>query len=557
MRISLRALAPWLIVVAGLAAYHNSFSGPFIFDDQYTIQDNPRIRRLWPIWDAMLPPPASSVAARPIVQLSFALNYALGGLDVRGYHALNLAIHLAAALLGYGLLRRTLARPGLALAASLLWVVHPLTTQSVTYLVQRAESLMGLCYLLTLYALARAAAPGAHAGWGSLAVLANLLGMATKPVMVTAPLAALAYDRTFLAGSVRQALRQRGGLYLGLAAGWGLLAGLLLTTPAPAEATAGFHLKAMSPLAYAATQPGVILHYLRLSLWPHPLVFDYYWPIARSAAEVVPPTLALAGILAGVGWLLRRHARVGFWALWAFLILLPSSSVIPIVDPAFEHRMYLPLLGLLVLLVLGGQALLARRPPWLAGALVGTLVLVLGVLTVRRNADYRSELSLWADTVMRRPQNPRAHVSLGNALTGGQRYEEAIAHYARALALDPDSVEAHNNWGIALLGQHRLQEATAHFYQALRHRPASAEVHFNLANALARQERLEDAGRHYAHAVRLAPDFPGARVNWGNVLALQGDIDGAIAQYTEALRLAPGHAVARRNLERLRSQARN
>jgi hypothetical protein len=158
------ALAPLVVLVlAALATYRNSFASPFVFDDRTSIEENQSIRRLWPLGPVLSPPcNGETVGGRPLLNLSFALNYALGGLDVRGYHAANLAIHLAAALLLLGVVRRTLLLPGLrerfggaatplALAAALLWMVHPLQTESVTYIVQRAESLCGCFYLLTLY----------------------------------------------------------------------------------------------------------------------------------------------------------------------------------------------------------------------------------------------------------------------------------------------------------------------------------------------------------------------------------------------------------------------
>src|ERR1039458_595429 len=159
-----RKFIPLLVVAVGLVAYHNSFTGPFIFDDMYTIRDNPTIRRVWPIWQALSPPHrgGTTVEGRPLINLSFAVNYALGAYHVWGYHALNLSVHILAGLTLLGVVRRTLRQPrlrgrfsaaadGLALATAVLWMVHPLQTESVTYIVQRAESLMGLFYLLTLY----------------------------------------------------------------------------------------------------------------------------------------------------------------------------------------------------------------------------------------------------------------------------------------------------------------------------------------------------------------------------------------------------------------------
>ena len=221
-------LAGGLIVLATVLAYRNSFSGPFIFDD-LAISQNPTIRELWPIWKPLCPPNhGEPVTGRPLLNLSFAVNYAVSGLNVRGYHVANLAIHVLAALLLFGILRRTFLLRSLgnsqiptpiyfALAIALLWAVHPLQTESVTYIVQRAESLVGLFYLLTLYCFIRGATWGRGRYWYAAAVLACLLGMASKEVMVSAPLIVLLYDRAFLAGSLREAWRRRYGFYLALA----------------------------------------------------------------------------------------------------------------------------------------------------------------------------------------------------------------------------------------------------------------------------------------------------------------------------------------------------
>ncbi len=208
-----KPVAVVLIVIVALAVYANSFRGPFIFDDEQSILQNPSIRRLWPIWGPLNPPKGGwPVQSRPIMNLSLALNYALFGLDVRGYHGFNLTIHVLGALLLYGIVRRTLSLPALrdrfgkvaaqlALAAALIWTVHPLQTESVTYVIQRTESIMGLFYLLTLYCVIRGACSARPVGWCLSAVVACALGMASKEVMVTAPVIVLLYDRSFLARS--------------------------------------------------------------------------------------------------------------------------------------------------------------------------------------------------------------------------------------------------------------------------------------------------------------------------------------------------------------------
>src|SRR5262245_31275448 len=227
---TLHRLIPILLIVAGVAAYQNSFGGAFFLDDHTAIRDNPHIGELWPPW-AWRPRGESTVAWRPIASLSLAVNYALGGRRVQGYHAFNLAIHVLAGLVLFGVVRRTLMgerlrerygrqAPWLAMAIALIWLVHPLQTESVTYVVQRTELLMGLFFLLTLYCVIRADSSPHRMSWFLGAVLACALGMGSKEVMVVAPLVVLAYDRVFLSKSFSELFRARGAVYAGLAATW-------------------------------------------------------------------------------------------------------------------------------------------------------------------------------------------------------------------------------------------------------------------------------------------------------------------------------------------------
>ena len=231
-----RALAGGAILAAiAAAAYSRTFSVPMFYDDVPSILHNPTLRHLG---SAFWPGGRSTVSGRPVLNLSLALNYAVSGTNVWSYHALNLAIHALACMALFGIVRRTLApREGerasiIAFCVALTWAVHPLLTESVTYLVQRAESLMGLLYLLTLYCFIRGAAADAvrPRAWQALAVIFCLLGMGAKEVMVSAPLIVLLYDRTFLAGSFREAWRRRRGVYAGLAATWLILPFLVLST---------------------------------------------------------------------------------------------------------------------------------------------------------------------------------------------------------------------------------------------------------------------------------------------------------------------------------------
>ncbi|MCX6954490.1 MAG: tetratricopeptide repeat protein [Verrucomicrobia bacterium] len=554
------ALAGVLLVVVGAVAYHNSFSGPFVFDDLPTIPGNPTIRQLWPLGPVLSPPVdlGLPVTGRPVVNLTLALNYAWTGTAVWSYHVVNLLIHTLAAFALFGLVRRTLGGFArfkedatlTAFAVAVLWIAHPLQTAAVTYTVQRAEALVGLFYLFTLYATARAAAKDSSASteWQVAAVSACALGMATKEVMVSAPLLALLYDRTFVSGSFAGAWRARRGFYFALAATWLVLGGLMLGSGARGG-TAGFGL-GIPWWQYAATQCAAILHYLRLVVWPTPLVFDYGGDVLVSGFGAVwPQALVLAALLAGTGWALWRKPWLGFLGVWCWAILAPTSSVVPLADTMFEHRMYLPLAALVVLAVVAGHAVLQRSAVWLALGMSVACV----IATVRRNEDYRSELSLWRDTVAKRPQNARAHYTLGAVLAAAGGDEAAIAEYEAALTLKPRSAEAHNNLGNVLTRLGRHAEAAEHYASALQTAP-SADTHSNLGNLLLRLGRPAEARAHYEAALALRPDSADAHNNLGNLLAQAGDFPAAASHYEAALRSRPDLADAHANLGNVLAQ---
>ena len=553
---------PLLIVAAGILAYANSFGGVFLFDDTWNIVEQQRIRQLWPAWDLLQ-------SRRPVVSLSLAVNYALGELNIWGYHLVNLIVHLLTALTLFALVNRTLihirvnAATYLALSTALLWVVHPLTTQSVTYIIQRGEALMALFYLLTLYCVLRGATTRRTHLWYIAAVLACALGMASKAVMVTAPLAVLLYDRVFLTQSWRETLRKRWLLYLGL-----LASGLVLVSSGIVQtvlnfsgkgtATVGFAYKNVTPLEYALSQAGVILHYLRLSLWPNPLCMDYMWNVAKTSAAIIPPVLVLLLLLAATLWALWNKPPIGFAAAFFFLVLAPTSSFIPIKDLAFEHRMYLPLACVIVLIVSAGWSILSfisRRLALLPAATRLIAIVVVAVVagalaygTIRRNHDYYSEVTMWSKIVAQRPDNYRAHDDLGRSLRAVGRLDEAFAHFAESLRLNPNYHAAHNNLGNALMKRRQFAEATKHLEQAIRLNPKFDKAYSNLGAALAQQGKFNEAIPHLKKAIELNPHHSGAHSNLGNVFAALGDNQKALEHYLEALRITDDSAEVHNNL---------
>ena len=553
-------LAPLVLVAAVVLAYANSLSAPFLFDDAGAVLGNPTIRDLTSL--AVLNPPAdgSTTTARPLVNLSYALNYALGGEVVWGYHALNVAIHAAAALALLGLLRRTFASPQInlpvtsrdlaALAAASLWALHPLQTETVVCIAQRTESLCGLFFLLTLYTFARATEPSARARWWqSLSVAACLAGMASKEVMVSAPLVVLLYDRTFFAGTFAGALRLRRGYYAALAGTWLLLAFLVLQSSGARGASAGFGL-GVTPWTYLLTQADALARYLRLTLWPHPLVLDYGTGVVNSLAAVWWQGMIVLGLLGGTVWALVRRTVLGFVGAWFLVILAPSSSFVPLVTQTMaEHRMYLPLASLLAFVVVLAQ----RLPAVTANAALVGLVLLCSATTVARNHAYRDPLTIWSDNVSAYPAGARGHNNLALVLQQRGDVDRANTHYATALRLQPGYVSAHYNWGVALLEQNRVAEAIVQLEAAVRLAPDHADAHLNLGNALVRAERPADALAHYEDSLRLRPAAD-VHVNLAVALSALGRRSEAIVQLEAALRLDPSLAPARLQLARALSR---
>ncbi len=570
-------LAPWLpllIVLVGVAAYANSFDGVFLLDDVNNIVKNEHIRDLTNIVDVL------THQRRPIVSLSFAINYAISRLDTWSYHAFNLLVHLLSGLMLYGIVRRTLllerfrdrfgrSAPSFALAISLIWVAHPLLTQSVTYIVQRGESLMGLFYFLTLYAVIRTGTAAKPFVWSAVAVAACAAGMASKAVMISAPLVVLLFDVCFLSPSLTATLKRRWPLYVALfatatiLAATGVISGVLFPQDHRA-ARVGFGYREVSPWAYLLTQSQVIWHYLRLCVWPAPLCFDYRWPVAERLSQVALPAIGILALLGGTVWAVVRRSWVGFIGLWFFAILAPTSSFIPIKDAAFEHRMYLPLAAVVTLTVFCVHAMIravaARfgheaRTRMISTALVIGTTCILAVATHNRNKVYADETTMWQDVLDQRPGHVRALYNLGLGYFNRRQYADAENLFRRALVASPDYVAAHQNLATCLQMQNRLDEAIAHFQRVVELRPDHWGAQFGLGTALARRKRFAEAEQHLKQAVEIQPTNPRGWNNLGNVYRDLQRTDDAIAAFREAIRQDPRYASAYFNLGRaLRKQ---
>jgi tetratricopeptide (TPR) repeat protein len=599
-----RALGAAAVVAgAGILVYLTSLDGAFVFDDRVHIVNDEAIRRLRPL-GALL-----AAGTRPVVRLSLAVNHALGGRDPFGYHVFNLAVHLLAAVTLLAVARRTLAAAtmpdavrrnaaGLALAIALLWTVHPLLTQSVTYVIQRAESMMGLAVLLSLYCVIRGAGGtgrGRAAAWYAAAVVVCAVGIGAKAVAAVTPLVVYLYDRAFLAPHAGPPLRRRWPLYLGLVATWllliptGVAPGVLATDRA--QAGIGLSVQGVTPLGYFLTQPEVVLHYLRLAVWPRPLVFDYQWPLATGVASVAVPLAIVTGLGLLTAWAIWKRPAWGFLGAWFFLLLAPTSSFIPIKDLAAEQRMYLPLAAVVALVVLVAHRVIARLAGGEASARMAAMIAVmlaattLGSLTIQRNRDYHEPLALWLDTAAKRPDNARAHLNACVLLRRAGREDEAVAAAERAVAADPDYAKAWFNLGQLQQSRGRRNEATVAFGRAveadpnlapaqisygmilaaggrfvdaiepleagLARRPRHVQGQLTLAAALAAQNRAADALARYRLAAETDPDNTNAWFGQGwSLMRLERHAEALVA-FQRTLEIDPDHVRARRAMHEL------
>lgn len=566
------ARAFWILVVLGIAAYANSFQGAWLFDDHALILESPGVTRL-------LPPKWLTDSIRPLGTLSFALNYAAGAYSTWGYHAVNLAIHVAAAYAAFAWLRRTIRfSPAfvsiaqwadvLALAVAAMWLVHPLQTQAVTYIHQRYESLASLWMLLSMHALARAItepdSKGRTASW-----IFGLLAILTKEIAVVLPILAFSYERLLFQPSASTshtevAAPQRSWRYhLAMFALWGVLAVQLGRFQAEYASGGIGRADAPSPWAYFLTQHVAVPRYLKLLFWPVDQVFwmriEPQAPSLTLFAIAAPIWIALAATIVG---LLRGRAG-SFAGLWFFSILGVTSSFVPIRDNYFEHRMYLPSLAPMAVIVVGTAALCARWrrasfPRPLLGA-TALIVVALAATTMQRNRMYADPVAVWTEATVHSPGSAIAWSNLAGVQLHAQRYKDSLASTDRAIELDATGAYSgpHLNRAIALLHLGRDAEARSLFDQYAPLVPLSSVIEFHQGNARRRTEPAI-AIAHYRRAIELNPSHSYAYLNLGTLLV---EYKNAISEAEYCLRKAvaidPRNAEAFNNLGLLAYQRKD
>lgn len=480
-----------LLVMLTAALYVNSLSASFMLDDWLFAAEDGLLRRTWN-WDS------PNHLNRLFGTWTLKMNHAYFGQRPWGYRAFNMAVHALAGAALFGLVRRTLLLPGiparlstradaLAAATAVLFVVHPLQTESVTYIVQRYEALFGLFFLLTLYFVVRGSQAEKPGAWYFAAWFACLLGAASKEIMVMCPLVLILFDRAFLSGTFLEALRKRWPLYLSLVipvayvvwAMWGHLGG-------SENVAAGFTLQAITPWEYLRTQPEVLLYYLRLCFWPDRLILDYGWPVTHSPLAIYGLGSIIL-LLVGLSlWATSKYPRLGFLGMAFFLVLAPTSSIMPISDLAFEHRMYLPLAAVVTLVVLFVSQMFfwSKLSEGAASSVALVLLLVvvgaLSMRTVLRNREYHHPIEFWSQCIEFNPQNPRPYRILAD-IYQSEESAAALAFYHRALELNPKLYWIWIDLGTYYRRHGQPAEAIAHYQKATEILPQEATAYINIS----------------------------------------------------------------------------
>ena len=551
-----------LYAVVAAAAYGNTLQSPFVFDDF----ENIRLNRALRIDDLG---PGSLIKAgfsgpsyrRPVANVSFALNHYFGEYEVFGYHLVNIVIHWLCGVFLYRLIALTLAiwapeRPAnrwIAFWATLIWLVHPIQTQAVTYIVQRMTSLSALFYVMSLWAFARGRSlhlglagtpdPGnrAPAIYYITSLIAGLLAMGTKEVAACLPVFIYLYEWYFIQNLNKDWFRRNAAYLVTALVALGF-AGLVYLGFDPMERIlSGYGRRDFTLGERLLTEPRVVIYYLSLILFPHParLNLDHHFPVSQSLIE--PATtlfslLLLAGLFAASIVSARRQRLLSFGILWFLGNLVIESSVIGL-EIAFEHRNYLPSMFLILAGTAAGFQVLKKTRVAVTVFTVVAIIFSLG--TIQRNRIWQNEVSLWQDCVMKSPDKARPHYNLGLVLAENGQSQKAIEHYRQAIKIDPDTATFHTNLAIELAALGDLDGAMHHYGKALSIAPNFFYAHLNMGKALVKSGDREAARAHFEKASTIKPDSGELYKTLGLLALKDRQLNTAARHFSMAIKANP------------------
>jgi tetratricopeptide (TPR) repeat protein len=592
----LHFIAIGLIVAAAFVGYSNTFHVPFQFDDRPNIINNPNIQIKVLTWDQLerLVRNTYQETIRVFSYLTLALSYYLGEFDVSGYHLMNLLIHIASGIFLYGFLILTFNLPSLrerygsfsfklSLLTSLIFIVHPIQTQSVTYIVQRMASMAGMFYLLTMVLYVKGRLSHGNRRWGYFvaAGLTYLLGIFSKENVAILPIFILIYEFYFFQNLTLSSKGKKTFLSVAVIVGLIGLLGLVVWGKRYYELIIeGYKIRDFTLGERVLTQFRVVLYYLTLLAYPHPsrLNLDYDFPTSKTLLD--PPMTLISIIIVGglIGYSIfsaKKRPVLSFCILWYFGNLVIESSIFPL-EMVYEHRLYLPALGpflLFSLIAIQGLEKLKQKH-WFKKILstgkgsktieveflgkikanfieisfFSVILLLLLVGTYARNSLWNNEIELWKDCVKKSPQKSRPHVNLGFAYYEAGDYAKAYAMTQRAIELKPNNAEAHHNLGIILQKMGDLSKAAQKVKESLQIDPELHMALYSLGSIYFENGQFEESADAFEKFLKIYPYFPNVHHLLAIVYASQKNFDKAVEEFEWELKINPYHTLAHLNL---------
>jgi tetratricopeptide (TPR) repeat protein len=552
------------LVVLTLLIYASGLNGPLVFDDMSNIEYNPHIRLEKLSFDGLKKAAFDSPAEfRPVANISFALNYWLHGYKTSGFHLVNVLIHVTTGVFLFFFIRLTLRMPALSLkyeshqwvayVAALIWLVHPLQTQSVTYIVQRMNSMAAMFYVMALffYACGRVSQTTQNRWlWFGGCAAAGILALGTKQIAATLPFFIFLYEWYFLQDLNWHWFKRRMLPLAGVLLFFGILALIYLGADPLESILGGYQRRDFTLLERVLTQFRVVVFYISLIGFPLPsrLNLDRDFALSHSLLDPVTTLLCMvtiAGLLFFAWRLAPRQRLISFCILWFFGNLVIESSVIGL-EIIFDHRTYLPSMMVCLLAVILLYSIL--RSKWACIGVLAVVAMAFSFWTYERNAVFRDQISIWGDCVAKSPNKARPHNNLGIFLKRKGRLDEARMQFEKALQLKPDYPSAHINMGATLVRQKKLEAALEHFAEAARIRKNFPEALYSMGTVLVLLGRSDEAQGHYEKALAINPDYADAHLKLADILDQKGRQQEAIAHYKKALRVNPHYLQAHNNL---------
>ncbi len=551
-----------IIVVLGIIIYSNSFNCSFHFDDLNSIINNSAIQDLSNI-KALL----SYSSNRPIAYFTFAVNYYYGQLNVWGYHLVNLIIHLITSCIVGWLTLLIFSTPALkdnpiikhkkilAFFVALLFVSHPLATQSVTYIVQRMASMVAMFYLLSisLYVKGRLSEHRITKYlWFAGALVSAILALFTKENAYTLPFAIILVEIFFL---------QKKKLIINFK-DYRIILVIIVCLSIIILLFSRFSLNifnsippkngndyTITSLNYLLTQFSVIVKYIQLLFLPIYQSVDHYIPLSTSFFELrtLLSFLFLLSFVVLAILLFKRNRLASFGIFWFFLTLSIESSIIPIDDFMFEHRTYLPSFGFFLMFSSVIYILFQKRNKYIALSILLSLILLNSVLTFQRNKIWKDEITLWNDAISKSPEKPRPYVVRGFVNYNLGQMDNAISDFSKAIALNPKYKDAYNNRSIAYCQRNQFDKAIGDYTKAIDLDPRYTAAYYNRGIAYENLKQWDKALIDFTKAIALNPRYAEAYCNRGVANRNLGNIEKAISDYSKAIEFNPTYSTAYAN----------